>query len=138
MWRLTGDAFRPTGRVASILLGSLAVLITVPTGVGSAIGGWVAGRRATSEKKGATAGFVAGVIGGVPWVVLVYLASAGAFDPVGYHEGSIHVGINTVDSEVLSLSQEVGIAVLFGCVITSFSTVGGAVAGKSICASYES
>ena len=35
---MTGDAFRPTGRVASILLGSLAVLITVPTGVGSAIG----------------------------------------------------------------------------------------------------
>ena len=135
---MTGDAFPPTGRVASILLGSLAVLMTVPTGIGPAVGGWVAGRLTTSEKQGATAGFVAGIIGGVPWVVLVYLASAGAFEPIGYHEDFIHIGINTVDSEVLSVWQEVGIAVLFGCVITSFSTVGGAVAGKSICASYES
>ncbi|WP_257299051.1 hypothetical protein [Haloarchaeobius sp. FL176] len=118
-------------RIGRVLLGSLAVLVTAPTGIGVTLGGWLAGRGTTDAVRGAVAGGVAGLLGSLPWAALVYLASAGAFAPVGYHEGGVHIGINTMAPGALALWQELGIAALVGGIFVGFAVVGGVVAGSS-------
>ncbi|WP_256298513.1 hypothetical protein [Haloarchaeobius salinus] len=120
-----------TTRIARVLLGSLAVLLTAPTGVGPALGGWLAGRGTTDPLRGAVAGGIAGLLGALPWATLVYLASAGAFAPVGYHENGVHVGINTAAPELLTFWQEVAIATLVAGTFVGFAVLGGIVAGLS-------
>jgi hypothetical protein len=120
-----------TTRIARALLGSLAVLVTAPTGIGPALGGWLAGRGTTDPLRGAVAGGVAGLIGALPWATLVYLASAGAFAPVGYHENGVHVGINTAAPELFTLWQELAIAGLVAGTFVAFAVLGGIVAGLS-------
>ena len=118
-------------RIARILLGSLAVLVTAPTGVAPAFGGWLAGRGTTGPLRGGLAGGVAGLLGSLPWAVLVYLASAGAFAPVGYHENGVHIGINTAAPELLTLWQELAITGLVAGTFVGFAVLGGIVAGLS-------
>lgn len=118
-------------RFAQVLLGGVVVLVTAPTGVGPALGGWLAGRGSTDSLRGALAGGVAGLLGAFPWAALVYLASAGAFAPVGYHENGVHVGINTAAPELLTFWQEVAIASLVAGIFVGFAVVGGTAAGLS-------
>ncbi|MFD1644611.1 hypothetical protein [Haloarchaeobius litoreus] len=118
-------------RIARVLLGSVAVLVTAPTGIGAALGGWLAGRGTTDPLRGAVAGGIAGLLGSLPWAALVYLASAGAFAPVGYHENGVHVGINTAAPELLTFWQEVAIASLVAGTFVGFAVLGGLVAGLS-------
>jgi hypothetical protein len=116
-------------RAGKTLLGSIVVLLTLPTGLGAALGGWTAGHGCERPLDGGLAGAVAGLVGALPWTAVVYLASAGAFDPIGYHRNGIHVGINTAAPGLLAPWQEVGLAVLFASCIVAVGIVGGAVAG---------
>jgi hypothetical protein len=118
-------------RTGKTLLGSIVALLTVPTGLGPALGGWLAGHRASTPVRGGLAGGAAGILGALPWAGLVYLASAGAIEPVGYHEGGVHVGINTVAPGTLPLWLEVGLAVLVAGVIVAAAVAGGIAAGLS-------
>jgi hypothetical protein len=120
-----------TTRTGRVLLGSLAVLVTAPTAIGAALGGWLAARGTGGPLRGAVAGGVAGLLGSLPWATLVYLASAGAFAPVGYHENGIHIGINTMAPGALTLWQELGIAALMAGIFVGFAVAGGLVAGLS-------
>jgi MFS family permease len=119
-------------RTAHVLFGSIVTLLTVPSGIGPAIGGWVAARRTASPTTGAvTAGF-AGLIGTLPWAGLVYLATAGAIEPIGYHEGLVHVGVNTAAAETFVLWQEVGLTALVAGIVVSTAVLGGIVAGLDV------
>lgn len=122
-----------TGVVQSVqtLLGGLVVLVTVPTGVGPAVGGWLAGRRTQGPVRGALLGGLAGLLGSLPWATLVYLASAGAFEPVGYHRGVVHVGINTAAPGTFVLWQEVALAGLVAGTLVGLAVLGGLTAGLS-------
>ncbi|MFC4405589.1 hypothetical protein [Haloarchaeobius iranensis] len=120
-----------TTRIGRVLLGSITVLVTAPTGLGASLGGWLAGRGTDGPLRGAVAGGAAGLLGSLPWVALVYFASAGAFAPVGYHENGVHIGINTMAPGALTLWQELGIAALMGGIFVGFAVVGGLVAGLS-------
>jgi hypothetical protein len=119
-------------RAGKTLLGSIVVLVTLPTGIGAALGGWLAGHGSERPLDGGLAGAVAGLLGALPWTALVYLASAGAFDPIGYHRNGIHVGINTAAPGLLAPWQEVGLAVLFAGCIVGVVAVGGALAGTGL------
>jgi hypothetical protein len=112
--------------VARTLLGALVVLLTVPTGVGPAAGGWVAGRGG----RGVAASAVAGLLGAVPWGVLAYLAASGTIAPVGYHQGVVHVGVTTATPGALVPWQEVGLAVLCTAVLAGTAVVGGVLAAR--------
>ncbi|WP_440990868.1 hypothetical protein [Haloarchaeobius baliensis] len=118
-------------RIGRILVGGLAVLVTAPTGVGPALGGWLAGRGTTDPLRGGLASGVAGLLGALPWAALVYLASAGAFAPVGYHENGVHVGINTAAPELLTLWQELAVTGLVAGTFVGVAVLGGIVAGLS-------
>lgn len=117
-------------RLTDILFGSLVASVTAPLGVGPAIGGWLAARSAETPVGGGIAGAIAGTVGAVPWVWLVYLASAGAIGPVGYHEGIVHVGVNTAAPETFVLWQEIALAGLVGVVLVGAAVAGGALAGS--------
>lgn len=119
-------------RIADVLFGSIVALIAVPTGFGPAVGGWVAGRRTDSAAGGALAGGLAGLLGVFPWAALVYLAAAGAIDPIGYHEGIVHVGVNPAAPGTLVLWQEVGVAALLAGVVVSVAVAGGLLAGARV------
>jgi hypothetical protein len=125
-------AHRLATRCGKTLAGGLVVLLTLPTGIGIALGGWLAGHRTTTPGRGAVAGGVAGLLGALPWTVLVYLASAGAFEPIGYHENGIHIGINTAAPGALAPWQEVGLAVMFATVLVAVAVGGGIAAGLPI------
>jgi hypothetical protein len=116
-------------RFADGLLGSIVALVTAPTGIGVAIGGWLAARRSGSPLGGALTGGVTGLVAALPVATLVYLASAGAIDPIGYHEGVVHVGVNTAASGTFALWQEVAIASVTGGVLLAAGVLGGLVAG---------
>lgn len=118
-------------RIGRVLLGSLVVLMTAPTGIGAALGGWLAARGTTDPLRGGVAGGVAGLLGALPWAALVYFASAGAFAPVGYHENGVHIGINTAAPELLTLWQELAITGLVAGIFVGFAVLGGIVAGLS-------
>jgi len=115
--------------VAETLLGGLVVLLTVPTGVGPAVGGWFAARKTAGPTRGLAAGAVAGLLGALPWGVLVYLAASGAIAPVGYHEGLVHVGLNTAAPGLLVFWQEVALALVVGVVVVGMAAAGGLLAG---------
>lgn len=118
-------------RLADVLLGSIVAVATVPTGFGPALGGWLAGRRTTSPSSGAVAGGLAGYLGALPWVALVYLAAAGAIEPIGYHRGFVHVGVNTAAPGTFAIWQAAGLALLVGSILVSVAVAGGVVAGLS-------
>lgn len=122
---------RTPKQLADVLLGSIVALVTAPTGIGAGFGGWIAGRRSLNPARGALAGGVAGLVGGLPWAGLVYLASAGAIDPVGYHEGLVHVGINTADPALLTLWQELALSGLVAGVFVAAAVAGGLVASTA-------
>jgi len=115
--------------VGDIVLGSIVVALTGFTGIGTVVGGWLAGRRARRPALGVVQSAVAGVVGALPWATLVYLASAGAIEPVGYHENGVHIGINTVAPGVLAPWQEVGLAALVAATTVAPAVCGGVVAG---------
>lgn len=116
-------------RLADGLLGSIVALVTAPTGLGVALGGWLAARHSETPFGAALAGGVAGLVAAVPTAGLVYLASAGAIDPIGYHEGVVHVGVNTAAPGTFALWQEVAFASLTGGVLLSTGVLGGLIAG---------
>jgi hypothetical protein len=113
------------GVVAETLLGGLVVLLTVPTGVGPAAGGWLAARTTAAPARGLAVSAVAGLLGALPWGVLVYLAASGAIAPIGYHEGPVHVGVNTAAPGLLTVWQEVALALLVGVVVAGTAVAGG-------------
>lgn len=117
--------------VARILLGSLVVGLTVPTGIGPAAGGWVAGRRVRSRIGGVAASVVAGVLGVLPWTVLVFLATRGAIEPIGYHDGIVHVGVMTAAPGTFVLWQEVALTGLFAATVVVAAVAGGGFAALS-------
>lgn len=117
--------------VVQTLLGGFVVLLTMPLGVGPVAGGWLAGRNTRRVGHGLAASAVAGCLGAVPWGVVVYLAASGAIPPVGYHEGIVHVGVNTAPPELFSVWQEIGLAVLFTGVVVGLSVAGGVLAALS-------
>lgn len=116
-------------RLTDTLLGSIVTALTAPLGVGPALGGWLAGRRERTPGRAALLGGIAGAVGAIPWVWLVYLASAGAIEPVGYHEGGVHIGINTAAPGTFVLWQEIALAALVGAVFVGFAVGGGFLAG---------
>lgn len=116
-------------RLADGLLGSIVALVTAPTGLGVALGGYIAARRTTTPFGGALAGALTGLVATVPVAALVYLASAGAIDPVGYHEGVVHVGVNTAAPGTFALWQEVALASITGGVLVGAAVLGGFLAG---------
>lgn len=120
-----------TTRITDVLFGSIVVLVTGVSGIGAALGGWVAGRRANNPAHGALAGGLAGVLGALPWACLVYLAAAGAIGPIGYHEGVVHVGVNPADPGLLALWQEVALSGLVAAILVSASVAGGLLASGS-------
>ena len=116
-------------RLADGLLGCIVALVTAPTGIGVFLGGWLAARRSGSPLGGALTGGVAGLVAALPVATLVYLASAGAIDPIGYHEGVVHVGVNTAAPGTFALWQEVAFASVTGGVLLAAAVLGGLVAG---------
>ena len=116
-------------RLADGLLGCIVALVTAPTGIGVFLGGWLAARRSGSPVGGALTGGVAGLVAALPVATLVYLASAGAIDPIGYHEGVVHVGVNTAAPGTFALWQEVAFASVTGGVLLAAAVLGGLVAG---------
>lgn len=119
-------------RLTDALLGGLVTLLTVPTGLGPVVGGLLAGRRAGDPAGGALAGAVAGALGALPWMTLVYLASAGAIAPLGYHEGYVHVGVNTAAPGLLTVWQELALAGLVAAVVVVAAIAGGLLAGSGV------
>jgi hypothetical protein len=111
-------------RVSDVLLGGLVSLIGFPLVVGPVAGGWLAGRR---SGRPLLAGGVAGLLGGVPWTVLVYLATVGRFPQLGYHTDLIHVGVNPAPPGLFTPLQSALIAALIFGMIVSWACVGGAV-----------
>ncbi|MEF8852665.1 MAG: hypothetical protein V5A44_11950 [Haloarculaceae archaeon] len=118
-------------RLADGLLGSIVALVTAPTGVGVTLGGWLAARRTETPLGGALAGGVAGLVAALPVGALVYLASAGAIDPIGYHEGVVHVGVNTAAPGTFALWQELAFALVTGGVLLGAGVIGGVLAGAA-------
>lgn len=116
-------------RLADGLFGSTVALVTAPTGVGVALGGWLAARRTETSLGGMFAGGVAGLTAALPTAAIVYLATAGAIEPVGYHEGVVHVGINTATPETFVLWQEVVLGAVCGGTLLAAGVVGGLFAG---------
>lgn len=116
-------------RLAHALFGSIVAVLTVPTGLGPALGGWLAARRTRTARGSVLASAVAGLVAALPWGGLVYLAAAGAIDPIGYHEGLVHVGVNPAAPETFVLWQEVTLATLCGGVIFAAALAGGVLGG---------
>ena len=114
-----------THRLADGLLGSVVAVLTAPTGLGAALGGYLAARRAESALGGALTGAVVGLVAALPWSWLVYLAGSGGIDHVGYHEDFVHVGVNPAAPETLVLWQEVSLAVLCGSLFFGAALLGG-------------
>ncbi|WP_276257434.1 hypothetical protein [Haloglomus litoreum] len=130
---MTRDALhRFATRAGKTLLGGIVVLLTLPTGIGAAFGGWLAGHGCERPLDGSIAGATAGLVGALPWAGLVYLASAGAFAPIGYHRNGVHVGINTAAPELLAPWQEFGLTLLFAACLVGIAAAGGALAGTGI------
>jgi 4-amino-4-deoxy-L-arabinose transferase-like glycosyltransferase len=117
-----------THRLTDGLLGSIVAVLTAPTGIGAALGGWLAARRAESALGGALTGAVVGLLAALPWGWLVYLASSGGIDHIGYHEDFVHVGVNPAAPETLVFWQEVSLAVLCGGIFFGTALVGGLLA----------
>lgn len=115
--------------VARTLLGGLVVLLAVPTGVGPVAGGWIASRELESQRHGVVASAVTGLFGAMPWTALTFLATSGAIEPIGYHEGVVHVGVQTASPETFVLWQEISVAVLIAVTVVALSVAGGILAG---------
>jgi len=115
-------------RLVDGLLGCIVALVTAPTGIGVFLGGWLTARHSGSPLGGALSGGVAGLVAALPVATLVYLASAGAIDPIGYHEGVVHVGVNTAAPGTFALWQELVFASLTGGVLLAAGVLGGLVA----------
>jgi len=115
-------------RLTDGLLGSIVAVLTAPTGIGAALGGWLAARRAESTLGGVLTGAVVGLVAALPWSWLVYLASSGGIDHLGYHEDLVHVGVNPAAPETFVLWQEVSLAVLCGSVFLAAGVLGGLLA----------
>lgn len=126
---LSPDVMSVRDRLTDLALGSIVTLVTLPSGLGPAVGGWLAGRRTAAPLAGAVAGGLAGLLGALPWSALVFLASAGAIDPIGYHEGVVHVGVNPASPGALALWQVIGLTVLFAGTLTVIAAGGGLVVG---------
>lgn len=118
-------------RIARALFGSVVVLLTVPTGIGPVLGGWLAGRGTDRPARGLPTSAAAGLLGALPWAVVVFLAARGAIEPIGYHDGLVHVGVMTAAPETFVLWQELGLTVLFVETVTAMAVAGGVLAALS-------
>jgi hypothetical protein len=116
-------------RIGNVLLGSIVTLVSAPTGIGPAVGGWIAGRRTGSPVAGGVAGAIAGLLGSLPMAALVFAAASGSIEPIGYHEGVVHIGVNTAAPGALVLWQELALSGLVLGVLVTAAVVGGIVAG---------
>jgi hypothetical protein len=119
------------GTVAQTLLGGLVVLVTVPTGVGPVAGGWLASRESKRQCRKVVMSAGAGLLGALPWIALVFLATRGAIEPIGYHEGVVHVGIQSASPGTFVLWQEVGVTIAFAGTVVGITVAGGIIAGLS-------
>ena len=119
-------------RLTDVLLGSIVTLVTAPLGVGTVVGGWLGGRHAETLTGGALSGALVGIVGALPWAWVVYLASAGHIEPIGYHERLVHIGITTASADALVLWQELALAGTVGAVLVCAATAGGVVAGMNV------
>jgi 4-amino-4-deoxy-L-arabinose transferase-like glycosyltransferase len=113
-----------THRLTDGLLGSIVAVLTAPTGIGAALGGWLAARRAESTLGGALTGAVVGLVAALPWSWLVYLASSGGIEHIGYHEDFVHVGVNPAAPETLVLWQELSLTALCGGLLFGATVLG--------------
>lgn len=116
-------------RLADGLFGSIVAVVTAPTGIGAALGGWLAARRTRTARGSVLAGAATGLAAALPWSRLVYLAAAGAIDPVGYNEGLVHVGVNPAAPGTFVAWQELALAGLCGVTLFSAALAGGLLAG---------
>jgi len=116
-------------RLADGLLGSVVALLTAPTGIGPTLGGYLAAHRAETPVGALLVSGAVGVVAALPWTGLVYLAVSGAIEPVGFHEGNVHVGVNTAPPEAFALWQELALAGLCGGLFVGAALVGGLLAG---------
>ncbi|WP_222917855.1 hypothetical protein [Natrinema sp. SYSU A 869] len=118
-------------RRANVVSGSIVALLTAPTGIGAAVGGWIAARQTGRPRTGAIAGGMTGVLVAIPWAVVVYAASAGLIGRIGYHNEWLQIGLTPVAPETFVLWQEIGIAVLVALGIVTAAIFGGLLAGHS-------
>ena len=116
-------------RLTGGLFGSIIAVVTAPTGIGAALGGWLAARRTRTARGSVLAGAATGLAAALPWSWLVYLAAAGAIDPVGYNEGLVHVGVNPAAPGTFVAWQELALAGLCGVTLFSAALAGGLLAG---------
>jgi hypothetical protein len=117
-----------THRLTDGLLGSIVAVLTAPTGIGAAVGGWLAARRAESAFGGALTGAVVGLVAALPWSGLIYLAVSGGIGHVGYHENFVHVGVNPAAPETFVLWQELSLTALCGGLFFTAALLGGLLA----------
>ncbi|WP_226480152.1 hypothetical protein [Natrinema amylolyticum] len=118
-------------RRADVVSGSIVALLTAPTGIGAAVGGWIAARRTSHPRTGAVAGGTVGLLSAIPWAAVVYAASAGMIGRIGYHGEWFHIGLTPVAPDALVPWQEIGIAVLVALGLVAAAALGGLVAGRS-------
>jgi len=119
-------------RLAKLVVGCVVGLVTAPTVVGLAAGGWIGGHGTRRVGGGAVAGSLAGLPGAVSVGVLTYMASAGAIAPVGYHDGIVHVGINTAPPGLLAPWQELSLAAFVAVVCLGLAAAGGVAASSPV------
>ncbi len=113
--------------IAQTLLGSIAVCLAVPTGIGPVAGGWLAGHGLQRQRRRIVVSAVAGVVGALPWTVVTFLALTGAIEPVGYHRGVVHVGVLTASPDAFVLWQEVGLSAALTLTVVTFAVAGSVV-----------
>ncbi|ELY75957.1 hypothetical protein [Natrinema pallidum] len=118
-------------RGVAVVSGSLVAVLTAPTGIGAALGGWIAASRTDGPNAGAVAGGTVGALAAIPWMTLVYLASTGMVGRIGYRSEWLRIGLTPAAPETLGPTQEVALTVLVGFGIVTAAVSGGFVAGRS-------
>jgi len=112
-------------------LGTAVTALTVPAGLGPALGGWLAARGATDPRRGAATGAAVGAVAALPWAWLVYLATVGAIDPIGYHRGVVHLGVIPAPPGLVAPWGAAAVAALVGAVVAAVAACGGAIAAAT-------
>lgn len=113
-------------RLRAICSGTVVVAVGSVTGLGAAVGGWIAAGQTDSLQTAIVSACVAGLLGSLPVGLLVVAAAAGTVDPVGYHEGVVHVGLTTARPETFTRPVEIAFGVLTTLTLVGVTVTGGA------------
>ncbi|WP_152419125.1 hypothetical protein [Natrinema gari] len=103
-----------SARSVAVVSGSLVAVLTAPTGIGAVLGGWLAASRTDGPNAGVVTGGTVGTLAAIPWMTLVYLASAGVVGRIGYRGEWVRIGLTPAAPETLGPTQEVTLTVLVG------------------------